>query len=82
MPGLEGAQEGMGRRDGSALGPEAGLLFMGQEKRNNKQQDWWMEEVRRGGSYFLDPGHLLGSSQREEKHETQLELESPSGNTR
>lgn len=74
-PGLEGAQGGLGRKDSTALGREAELVVLWQEKSNNQQEAGRVEEVWGGGSYFLDPDHLLGSSQREEKCETEFELE-------
>lgn len=74
-PGLEGAQGDMDRKDSTALGEKQSCVVLWQEKSNNQQEAGRVEEIWGGGSYLLDPGHLLGSSQREEKCETEFELE-------
>lgn len=71
-PGLEGAQGGVGRRDGTALGQDAEMLLSWQ-KSNREQEAGGREDAWGGGSYFPNPDHVMGSSQREEKHETEFE---------
>lgn len=52
-PGPEGAQGGVGREDGTALGREAELLFLWQKSHN--KQEAGVAEVWGGGGYFPAP---------------------------
>lgn len=71
-PGLEGAWGDMSRGVALPWPERQGGCSSGRKR--YKQEAAWMEEVWGAWSYFLDPDQLLGSSQREEMHETEFEL--------
>lgn len=77
---LVAGASGLGGRAGSALGPQAELLLTLQNESDKQQGARWMESMDGGDverrNLLSGPSYLLGSSQREEKHETEFELES------